>query len=813
MRDHDSRAARIARVAWLFVALIALAAPWVRAQQPPTTGSSPFWGSNPPQQTNPFASPPPQSTSRAATSVRLPSPVIARVEGRDVTQADFDRIALPYFGQLKAQFGAGFDAAMQRTAALNVLDELIKRELLAIESQRQNLNVAPEEIDKVLGDDPFFLTNGKFDPAKLASFKADPRSNYNAILPRLRETAAMRKVDESLRQRFKPTPAQLRAEWTRRYEQVRFKMFPLMTRDMSLEPEATESEWAAYYHDHADQFARRTRVRLRYLRLALPSEGDSSRAADEKQALARAHSLADSLRRRTLADSAAELTDTGLFELPAAIIPGLGRVAGLTDTLAKADTDSTIRVLGPYVTSDGVFVGAIAERQPRQVPPMREVLGDVKRRADAEHRRVANEADRRAYYESHRERWKGTRASFTRLVLRSTTIPIPPPTPAEVDRWYGLHGHRLFGKSDSSRAWMPPISDSLRAAVRSRMNEDARTSRVSDAMTKLVAGLRGSRDLRALARANGAAAETLTFFPGSAPDSLWRPPFLDSVLTSAITVKGVVQGPRRFGNDWVAWRVDAIDTSFVPSYEAGRARSDIEFNQERSKKEEAEGRAYYDQHRSEFKAPVKYALDYVAINGPSTDSLKISEAELRRRYEANRSSYQQEEQIKARHILFSARNASPEVDRKARARADSLLAAIRKEGGDFEDLAKRFSQEAGAYLTGGDLGWFGRNRMVKEFEDAAFALKPGEISPVVKTLYGYHIIKVEQRRAAGIRPFVEVRSELRAQIAEARSDSAGMRIANSVKRRLALGQRTAAASHGGVVSAEPISTTETIPAI
>src|SRR5262249_17927653 len=81
----------------------------------------------------------------------------------------------------------------------------------------------------------------------------------------------------------------------------------------------------------------------------------------------------------------------------------------------------------------------------------------------------------------------------------------------------------------------------------------------------------------------------------------------------------------------------------------------------------------------------------------------------RRRYEANRSTFQQEEQVRARHILFSTRGATPEVEKKTKARADSLLAAIRQQGNvDFEALAKSLSEDPSAVATGGDLGWFGR---------------------------------------------------------------------------------------------------------
>ncbi len=783
------------------------------AQAPPGQSSNPF-GLTPRQpQTAPPGQRPPQQQQQAPAPAA--SPVIARVGGRPITQLDFDRVAQPYFNTLRGQLGASFAGEIEKTATFNVLDELVRRELLAIETLRQNIQVSQDELDALLMQDPFFLTDGRFDPVKFANYKTNPGTNYQTVLPRIREMAAISKLDASLRKRFTPASAQVRAEWARRNDQVRFKMLPLLTRDMPLEPEATEAEWAAYFQGHPDQFMRKTRVRLRYARLPLPAEGDTTRAAEEAKALERARAVADSLRQGTLPDTAAELTDSGLFDIPAPSIPGLGRVAGLTDTLGRLDVDSTIRIVGPYTVRDAVILGVVAERQPKHVPPMREVLGDVKRRADQEKRRVTNEADRRAFHETNRERWRGTRASLTRVTLNASTIAVKPPLPQEIDRWYVQHGRSLFGLPDSSKAWVPPLTDSLRAVAGARMTEEQRPQLAAEAMARIVGALRTARDARVPARANGAAAETLTFVKSSGPDTLFNAPFVDSLLASAAATKGTLQGPRAFGPYWAAWRVDAVDTSFVPPYEAVRARSDQEFTTDRRNKDEVEGRGYFEEHRADFMTPVKYALDYVAVRIPPPDSVRIPEAEIRRRYQANAKSYRQEEQVKARHILFMTRDAGQDVDQKAKARADSLLTAIRKDGGDFAELAKRFSQEPGAATSGGDLGWFGRGRMVKEFDEAAFALKPGEISPVVKTQFGYHIIKLEERKAAGLKPFDEVRGEIRLQMAQTRGDSTARRSADALRRRLALGgdAKVLAAPHGGMISAAPIAANEPVPVV
>jgi peptidyl-prolyl cis-trans isomerase D len=265
----------------------------------------------------------------------------------------------------------------------------------------------------------------------------------------------------------------------------------------------------------------------------------------------------------------------------------------------------------------------------------------------------------------------------------------------------------------------------------------------------------------------------------------------------------------------VAWRIDAVDTSYVPAYELVRGLSDQQFAEDRRRKEEVEGRAYFELHRADFQTPVKYALDYVAVRIAPPDSVRIPEAEIRRKYDQDPATYRREEEARARHILFMTRGLEPAQERIAKARADSLLAAIRKNGGDFAELAKRFSQEPGAATGGGDLGWFGRGRMVKEFDAAAFALQPGEISPVVKTQFGYHIIKLEDRKTAGVKSFAEARGEIRTSMAQSRGDSTARRSAEALRRRLVLGEdaNLLAAAYGGVVAATPIAAGEMLPAI
>lgn len=135
------------------------------------------------------------------------------------------------------------------------------------------------------------------------------------------------------------------------------------------------------------------------------------------------------------------------------------------------------------------------------------------------------------------------------------------------------------------------------------------------------------------------------------------------------------------------------------------------------------------------------------INKEVIDKVSVSPAELEPYFQKHRDDYVQEEAVHARHILIKvASDASPEDDQKAKDRAEAVLAKAKK-GEDFAQLAKQHS-EGPSSAQEGDLGYFGRGKMIKPFEDAAFTIKVGEISGLVRTQFGYHIIKVEDKLEA-----------------------------------------------------------------
>ena len=181
---------------------------------------------------------------------------------------------------------------------------------------------------------------------------------------------------------------------------------------------------------------------------------------------------------------------------------------------------------------------------------------------------------------------------------------------------------------------------------------------------------------------------------------------------------------------------------------------------------DADMEAFYKRNEAQFQAPEQASIEFLVLDLETIKkSLVINEADLKGYYEQNAARLSGQEERRASHILISApRTASAEDRKKARAKADELLASVRKAPDSFADLARKNSQDSGSAPNGGDLDYFARGAMVKSFEESAFAMKKGDISDVVESEFGYHIIRVTDIRAPKMKSFEEMRGQIEADL-------------------------------------------------
>ena len=181
---------------------------------------------------------------------------------------------------------------------------------------------------------------------------------------------------------------------------------------------------------------------------------------------------------------------------------------------------------------------------------------------------------------------------------------------------------------------------------------------------------------------------------------------------------------------------------------------------------DAELEQFYKANESLFQAPEQANIEYVLLDVETIKKgLAISDAELKEYFDQNAARLSGTEERRASHILIASPKSAPEAERqKAKAKATELLALVKKSPDSFADVAKKNSQDPGSAPSGGDLDFFARNAMVKPFSDAAFAMKKGDISDVVESEFGYHIIKLTDIKAPKQRSFEEMKPDLTADV-------------------------------------------------
>ena len=181
---------------------------------------------------------------------------------------------------------------------------------------------------------------------------------------------------------------------------------------------------------------------------------------------------------------------------------------------------------------------------------------------------------------------------------------------------------------------------------------------------------------------------------------------------------------------------------------------------------EADIEAFYKANAQRFQQQEQAAVEYVVLDLDSVRSgIRVNEDDLRTYYKENLTRLAAKEERRASHILINAAKDVPAADRdQAKARAQELLAQVRKSPASFAEVAKKSSQDSGSAPAGGDLNFFGRGAMVKPFEDAVFAMKKGEISDVVESDFGYHIILLTDIKTPRQPSFEELRPSLEAEL-------------------------------------------------
>lgn len=247
---------------------------------------------------------------------------------------------------------------------------------------------------------------------------------------------------------------------------------------------------------------------------------------------------------------------------------------------------------------------------------------------------------------------------------------------------------------------------------------------------------------------------------------------LEEAFNSAVQASGVKPEdltPEQKLNGYRQILDELIMDKLVAKAAAAEVVTDEEVNAEieKIKKQFPSEEAFADQLKEAGQTPEKLAgairkmlQQQRWMKSQIKDQDQVSEADAKAFYESNTKEFESPEMVKASHILFKTSKDDSEEVVKQKEEAAKKAAERAKNGEDFNALAKELSEEPGAKESGGELGFFSKERMVPEFSAAAFSQEPGEIGGPVRTQFGWHVIKVSEKKPAGTTPFEEVKDQI-----------------------------------------------------
>ncbi|MBZ5646453.1 MAG: peptidyl-prolyl cis-trans isomerase [Acidobacteriia bacterium] len=215
---------------------------------------------------------------------------------------------------------------------------------------------------------------------------------------------------------------------------------------------------------------------------------------------------------------------------------------------------------------------------------------------------------------------------------------------------------------------------------------------------------------------------------------------------------------------------------------------------------EAELRAYFERNKTKYKdaIPEQRKAKYVVVDTARVaERMPVTREDLQRYYNEHKEEFRVQDEVNVRHILIATPDAKDEkAVAAARKKAEDVLKQV-KAGGDFAALAKKNSEDPGSKDNGGSLGWVGRGRTVKEFEQAAFALDKGATSGIVQSSFGFHIIRADDKRSAHLQSFDEVKSQIEPLVKRQKAQRDAEQVANAIQTQARTSSLEQAAAKNG----------------
>ncbi len=746
--------------------------------------------------------PPAKGALTRAAPAAVPPDEIGIVDGIPITQAEWDRLAKPYFEEVQVRAGRPLNEDEKRLLQHNVLDELIRERLWLADARRRGMKVTDVEIDSRMKQSEFFKTAGQVDEAKFQAFKRSPTSNYPELRAQVEQTLLLEEYTRWMERRFGPRESELKKTFEERTSQASIRYAVVGPDAVTLEPEATAAQVRAYYDAHPDEFMGDEEARIECIRIAANPEGataDSSKEEASRAALKTATSLLTELRAGAPAEAAAKphggIHDPGWFRVGDPV-RGLGRSDALVAAIRAAEPGEWMREpvrVGPYYV-----VVRLAERRDARRLPFREVVTQAKKKADSAVREEALDSLARAEVRAHPESYFVPRVTVSWVSRSFDSFDAGrPPTAKEIEKRLSRI-RRDSHVADTSRAW----TDSVRTGIPNLIRWERKQEDAARTFRDVVSRLKKGEDPAKVASRYAASVGTYSRYRGEPPTS---PLLVEGALQDslyAMRPKDVV-GPRQRADSVFAVRVERVDPNFLPPYAAARPAAHAAVIEQRREAIAREAEAYFREHRGNYRTPTRWVIDYALFRRAKPEDIEVAQDSIAVYWREHPIEFTEPGKARVRHVLIAFRAADGLAAREA-ARQKAIAARKRiVNGEDFAAVAKEVSDDTGSASKGGDLGEMTRGAVVKEFGDVAFTIPVGQVSEVFETRFGFHFLEVESRKPDHLRPLSDCTEEIHGVL--------GRDLADSLARRSAAEFLATASRQGASSDSQKVGWTRSLP--
>jgi len=725
---------------------------------------------------------------RAASAPKAP-PSIATVGPMSVSETEFELRAQQALTEYKARAGVDVPPEILPVVRRQLLESLIRRDLLMLEARRRGMLASDQEAEEQLKQDPFFRVGGQFDVARFNQVKTQNPGAFANAIQELRASLGARNLMERIQTERGPAVGPLRARATRALTRATIEHLMLRRGDFDGSfSEPRESEILDHYRTHPGDFFRPQRAVLSVVFVDQPALADSEAQvpATVEAWKARMKQRADSILAATragatLQDAAAPLGGPrpNQVVLPDNF-PGYWK-GGPQQTAAVFAAQAGTVLPEAVPAASGWLVVRVDENRPAHTASLREVAREIRGRLRGERRQHNDEREMRALFDTLRDSLRTTAYRIRYAVADTGTLDVGTPTAADLDRYYRAHlvDYTSFDTRAGGVAEKP--LDQVKDDVRARWLRERRLELARGLGERLRAVWdRGRRD---------AALEQRLGLRELGPTLAGAPADTGAVgraLGDTLARRGGALGTglTRTGRGWMVFHVYQVVPDFVPAFEQVQPQLAARRTARRQQEDEAGARRLFDQSPQQLAGGNVVHYTRVVITPQHILTVKLTHSEVERYHREHIDKYSAPELVSASHILISPRDATPAADREAKARADSILARLRA-GDDFAEVANKVTDDPGTKEAGGDLGTFGRGTMLQELERAAFEMRAGDLSrEPVKTEVGYHILKVHRYDPLVAEPLAQVYANVSADAAIEKADSLARLHADSLYRAL-----------------------------